>query len=230
MKVGYARVSTAGQARYGTSLEEQKEKLLEAGADKIYEETYTGKTTVRPVLQSLLNSLKSGDSLLVTKLDRIARSAREGLELVDKLSGCGVSVHILNMGLFDDSPTGRLQRTILFAFAEYERDLILERTAEGKARARATDPDYHEGRKPKFKKAQVELAMRELETHTYTQVEQMTGISKSTLIREKRARKAERESAARAWETAACENGQLSMKDYENLDPDRRTLKVVRED
>ena len=87
MKVGYARVSTAGQARYGASLEEQ-EKLLEAGADKIYEETYTGKTTVRPVLQSLLNSLKSGDSLLVTKLDRIARSAREGLELVDKLSGC----------------------------------------------------------------------------------------------------------------------------------------------
>ena len=230
MKVGYARVSTAGQARYGTSLEEQKAKLLEAGADKIYEETYTGKTTDRPVLQSLLDSLESGDSLLVTKLDRIARSAREGLELVDKLSSCGVSVHILNMGLFDDSPTGRLQRTILFAFAEYERDMILERTAEGKARARATNPEYHEGRRPKFNRAQVELAMRELETHTYSQVEKMTGISKSTLNREKRARKAEREAAARAWETDSAEAGQLSMKDYQNIDPERSPLKVARED
>lgn len=230
MKVGYARVSTAGQARYGTSLEEQKEKLLEAGADKIYEETYTGKTTDRPVLQSLLSSLEPGDSLLVTKLDRIARSAREGLELVDKLADRGVSVHILNMGVFDDSPTGRLQRTILFAFAEYERDMILERTAEGKARARATDPDYHEGRKPKFKKAQVELAMRELETHTYSQVERMTGISRSTLIREKRARKAEKEQIKRTWETSADEAGQLSMKDYQNLDPERSSLRVARED
>lgn len=229
MKVGYTRVSTAGQARYGTSLEEQVQQLMEAGAEEVKEETFSGRTTDRPVLSKLIAQLENGDTLMVTKLDRIARSAREGLNLVEDLAKRGVSVQILNMGKFDDSPSGRMYRTILFAFAEYERDMILERTAEGKARARATDLHFHEGRRPKFKKAQIELAMRELETHTYSQVERMTGISKSTLIREKRARKAERESAARAWETAACETGQLSMKDYENLDPDRRTL-VVRED
>ena len=230
MKVGYARVSTAGQARYGNSLEEQTEQLTAAGAEEVQKETFSGKTTERPVLSELLTKLRKGDVLMVTKLDRIARSAREGLNLVDDLSCKGVAVHILNMGLFDDSPTGRLQRTILFAFAEYERDMILERTAEGKARARATDPDYHEGRKPKFKKAQVELAMRELETHTYSQVERMTGISKSTLIREKRARKAEKEQIKRTWETSADEAGQLSMKDYQNLDPERSSLRVARED
>lgn len=228
MKVGYARVSTAGQARYGTSLEEQVQQLMEAGAEEVKEETFSGRTTDRPVLSKLIAQLENGDTLMVTKLDRIARSAREGLNLVEDLAKRGVSVQILNMGKFDDSPSGRMYRTILFAFAEYERDMILERTAEGKARARATNPEYHEGRKPKFRRAQMELALRELETHTYAQVERMTGISKSTLIREKRARKAERESAARAWETAAGETGQLSIEDYKNLNPDRRTLKVKR--
>ena len=230
MKVGYARVSTAGQARYGTSLEEQVQQLMEAGAEEVKEETFSGRTTDRPVLSKLIAQLENGDTLMVTKLDRIARSAREGLNLVEDLAKRGVSVQILNMGKFDDSPSGRMYRTILFAFAEYERDMILERTAEGKARARATNPEYHEGRKPKFRRAQMELAMRELETHTYSQVEKMTGISKSTLIREKRARKAEREAAARAWETDSAEAGQLSMKDYQNIDPERSPLKVARED
>ena len=182
---GYARVSTKGQAKDGNGLEAQKRQLTEAGAEEIYSDAFTGTKSERPELQKLLGKIQDGDRLIVCKLDRLARSASQGVELVEGLLQRGVVVHILNMGVMDDSPTGRLIRQIMFAFSEFERDLIIARTSEGKqiARQRA---DFREGRPPVYGKGQKDHALELLKTHSYSQVERMTGISKSTMIRYKR--------------------------------------------
>ena len=190
MKIGYARVSTRGQARDGNSLEAQEEALLNAGAEKVYKEAGTGTRVDRPELQKALSKLKSGDTLIVTKLDRIARSASKGSELVTDLLNRGVKVHILNMGLLDNSPAGKLVLTVMLAFAEFERDLIVDRTQEGRMMARLNNPDYREGRKPKYTQRQIENALQMLRTNSYREVESITGISKSTLARAKRKQRA----------------------------------------
>ena len=164
MKIGYARVSTNRQGRDGNSLESQRELLINNGAEKIYEEKFTGTKKDRPELNKLLEEIKQGDELIVSKLDRIARSASQGMELIQGLLNMGVKVHVLNMGLLDDTPTGKLITNIMLAFAEFERNMIIERTAEGKTVARQ-NPDYREGRPKKFKKQQVEHAMKLLEEH-----------------------------------------------------------------
>jgi DNA invertase Pin-like site-specific DNA recombinase len=146
-KKGYGRVSTKGQQRDGNSLEDQRSKLEDAGCDEIILEAYTGTKMDRPKFTKLLAELEAGDTLVVTKLDRFARTASEGSALVKELLERGVAVHILNMGLIENTPTGRLILNVLLSFAEFERDMIVERTSEGKALARATNPDYKEGRK-----------------------------------------------------------------------------------
>ena len=146
-KKGYGRVSTKGQQRDGNSLEDQRSKLEEAGCDEIVLEAYTGTKMDRPKFTKLLAELEPGDTLVVTKLDRFARTASEGSALVKELLERGIAVHILNMGLIENTPTGRLILNVLLSFAEFERDMIVERTSEGKALARATNPDYKEGRK-----------------------------------------------------------------------------------
>ena len=145
MIYGYARVSTVGQARDGNSLEDQRAKLVEAGAMKVYVDSFTGTKIDRPEFDKLKAVLREGDTVVVTKLDRIARNAAGGITLVDSLIERGVKVHILNMGMMDNTPTGKLIRHIMFAFAEFERDMIVQRTAEGKAVARQRD-GYKEGR------------------------------------------------------------------------------------
>lgn len=190
MKYGYARVSTKGQAKDGNSLEAQEKLLLQNGAEKIFRDAFTGTKADRPELTKLLNEIHSGDTLIVTKLDRIARSTTQGIELVNTLLEKGVIIHILNMGLMDNTPTGKLIRTIFLGFAEFERDMIVERTQEGKAIARANakanGKEYKEGRPRVHKKPAIEHALELLENHTYTEVTEMTGISKSTLIRAKK--------------------------------------------
>ncbi len=150
-KKGYGRVSTNGQATNGNSLEDQRSKLEDAGCDEIILEAFTGTKVDRPKFTALVESLEEGDTLVVTKLDRFARTASEGSELVKSLLARGVNVHILNMGLIENTPTGRLILNVLLSFAEFERDMIVERTSEGKALAKATNPDYKEGRKEKQK-------------------------------------------------------------------------------
>lgn len=146
-KIGYGRVSTTGQASNGNSLEDQRSKLEDAGCTDIVLEAYTGTKVDRPKFNEVLESLEPGDTLVVTKLDRFARTASEGSALVKSLLARGVNVHILNMGLIENTPTGRLILNVLLSFAEFERDMIVERTSEGKAVAKATNPDYKEGRK-----------------------------------------------------------------------------------
>jgi DNA invertase Pin-like site-specific DNA recombinase len=150
MRYGYGRVSST--TRYaggedGNSLEAQEKKLRDAGCEEIVLEAYTGTKMDRPKFTKLIDKLESGDTLVVCKLDRFARTATEGVDLIKELLGRGVSVHVLNMGLVEDSPTGRLTLTIMMAFAEYERDMIIERLNDGKVEAKAKNPDYKEGRK-----------------------------------------------------------------------------------
>lgn len=136
MIYGYARVSTKGQARDGNSIEAQTIMLKEAGAEIIYCDSYTGKTTNRPEFDKLKTVLSAGDKLLVTKLDRFARSAAQGSQLIESLIKKGIIVHVLNIGIMDNTPTGKLIRNIMLSFADFERDMIIERTQEGKSIAR----------------------------------------------------------------------------------------------
>ncbi len=184
MVYGYCRVSTQGQAKDGNSLEVQEKLLKENGAEEIYSDAFTGTKAHRPELDKLLDKLQPGDKLVITKLDRIARSASQGIELIQTLLDNSITVHVLNMGLMDNTPTGKLIRNIMLAFAEFERDMIIERTQEGKAIAKK-QPDFREGRPRLYSKKQIQHALGLLQNHSYKQVTELTGISKSTLIRSK---------------------------------------------
>ena len=182
MKYGYARVSTVHQDMQG-----QLRALKNEGCEAIFQDKLTGTNKNRPQLQRLLQKIQKNDTLVITKLDRLARSAMDGIETVKNLFEQGVKVHVLNMGLVEDTPTGRLILNVMLAFAEFERDMIVERTQEGKAIAKQ-DPSFREGRPKIYGKEQINHALKLKETHTYKQVEKKTGISKSTLIRAKRKR------------------------------------------
>lgn len=190
MIVGYARVSTRGQLKNGNSLEDQQGRLLKAGCEKIFKEQYTGTKVNRPVFTEVLKKLKTGDTLVVTKLDRFARSTTEGITTVKMLLDRGVKVHILNMGLVENTPTGKLIFSVMSAFAEFERDMIVERTQEGKAIAK-TKAGFKEGRPKKYTQTQLNMALDLLKDNSYTEVAKMTKISKATLVRAMRKRKVE---------------------------------------
>lgn len=190
MIYGYARVSTVRQMKNGNSIEEQTAKLTAAGAQEIITDSYTGTKMERPQFTALLERLQPGDTLIVTKLDRFARTAVEGGAIVRDLHERGVTIHILNMGIADSTPMGKLMVTMLLAFAEFERDMIVERTQGGKAIAKANGKRV-DGRPKKYTPVQMEHALSLLEAaNSYSQVEKMTGISKSTLIRAAREKKA----------------------------------------
>ena len=177
MKYGYARVSTAIQ-----ELEVQLRILEDEGCERIFREKYTGAKTDRPEFTELLAHLEEGDTLVATKLDRLARNTEEGIKVIRELFEKGVKVHILNLGLLEDTPTGRFFLQTLLAVAELERSMIIERMAEGKAIAMLRD-DYVAGRPKKFSQKKIDQAVAMLNDHSYKMVEELTGISKSTLVR-----------------------------------------------
>ena len=189
MIYGYARVSTATQGRDGNSLEEQTATLEKYGCQEIIAEAFSGKPMERPKFQSLLERLEEGDTLVVCKLDRFARTAIEGVKTVRELFERGIKVHILNMGLIENTLTGNLILTVMLAFAEYERGTIVERTQLGKMVARQ-NPNFKDGRPKKYTPIQIEHALSLLSSgKSYKEVEEITGISKSTMIRNKKGRK-----------------------------------------
>ena len=126
MIYGYMRVSTVGQTK-GNSLEEQERILRMNGAMILYQDAFTGTKTSRPNFNKLLEILKEGDTLIITKLDRFARNTVEGINVVQHLLERGVRVNILNMGTVDNTPTGKLILTVMLGFAEFERDMIMQR-------------------------------------------------------------------------------------------------------
>lgn len=184
---GYARVSTKKQVK-GNSLEEQVHKLQEEGCTEIIEEQFTGSTTIRPKFEALIKTLETGDKLIVTKLDRFTRTVAEGIDVVKYLFSKGVKVHVLNVGLLENTALGNFFITTLLAVAELERNMIIERTQSGKEIAKTKD-GFRDGRPPKYTKQQLNHALSLLETHSYNQVVELTGISRSTLLRTARIKK-----------------------------------------
>ena len=152
--VGYARVSTQDQHLTG-----QLEALKAAGAETIYREKISGTRADRPQLAKLMAALKASDTVIVTKIDRLGRSTRELLELIERIGKAGAAFRSLGDPLFDTtSSQGKLMATLLAAIAEFERDLIRERTGDGRKRAMAKGVKF--GRKPKLSDYQRAEAIR----------------------------------------------------------------------
>lgn len=182
-KYGYGRVSTIAQ-----ELEVQIQALQDENCDVILTEKFTGTTTNRPVFDELMTRIQAGDTLVVTKLDRLARNTKEGIEVIERLFSMDVKVYVLNVGLLENTTMGRFFLTTLLAVAEMERNLIVERMQEGKAIAKQRE-DFREGRPKKFDKKHLDNAMQLLESNSYKEVEAKTGISIATLARERKKRK-----------------------------------------
>ena len=180
---GYARVSTKGQ-----SLNDQVSQLMEIGIDKsnIYSEKFTGTTTNRPKFDELTNKVRNGDTITVTKLDRLARNTREALNVLDPLMSKGIKFNVLNIGILENSTIGKLVKTILLAVAEMERDMIVDRTQAGKRYARLHKRDYHEGRPKRLITPHYQAAYDYLSNHTYKDTARAFNISVSTLQRIKK--------------------------------------------
>src|ERR1039457_2632938 len=139
--IGYARVSTEDQ-----HLDTQLEQLHQAGCKKIYKEKASGVKVDRPQLAAMLDYVREGDTVVACKLDRIARSTKHLLEIVETLESKGVAFRVLNINLDTSSPPGKLMLTMLGAIATFEREMMLERQREGIAKAK--EKGKYKGRKP----------------------------------------------------------------------------------
>ena len=175
---GYARVSTQDQNLTG-----QLEALKAAGAATIYREKVSGVRADRPQLAKLMASLKPGDVVIVTKLDRLGRSTRELLDLIERIGKAGAAFRSLGDPLFDTtSSQGRLLTTLLAAIAEFERDLIRERTGEGRKRALAAGVKF--GRPPKLTNHQRNEALnRRAAGETLAAIAKSYAVNVSTISR-----------------------------------------------
>lgn len=182
VKYGYARVSTSGQ-----DLEVQLRELENEKCDEIIYEKVSGAEKNRKELNMLLEKIGEGDMLVVTKLDRLARTVREGIDIIEKLFKKSAAVRIIQIGTIENTYMGRFFLNTLLNVAEMERNIILERTAQGKALAKK-NPDFREGRPPKYTRKQINHALELLKNASYKEVSEITGISKSTLQRAKRER------------------------------------------
>jgi DNA invertase Pin-like site-specific DNA recombinase len=175
---GYARVSTTGQ-----TLAAQDAELAKAGAAKVYRETASGAKTDRPVLTKLLKRLEPGDVLMITRLDRLARSTRDLLNVLDRIGTAGATFKSLADAWADTTtPHGRLILTVLGGLAEFERELIRARTGEGRARAKARG--VHMGRPLKLNAYQRKEARKRRDAgETLVDIARTYGVSHMTIAR-----------------------------------------------
>jgi DNA invertase Pin-like site-specific DNA recombinase len=176
--IGYARVSTDGQ-----SLQSQTEALHQAGAARVYSEKISGAYSDRPQLAKAIAALGEGDCLVVCKLDRLARSTRDLLNTLDVIGKAGATFKSLaDAWANTDTAHGRLMLTVLGGLAEFERHLILSRTAEGRSRAQASGVRF--GRKPTLTPYQrAEALRRRAEGETLTEIARSMNVSHMTIAR-----------------------------------------------
>ncbi|MFQ2666704.1 recombinase family protein [Aeromonas caviae] len=172
--IGYARVSTTGQ-----SLEQQLTAL--AGCEKVFNEKASGSKTDRPQLQAMLEFVRSGDVLKVTKLDRLARNTRHLLEITDQLHAKGVTLQIQNLGIDTATPTGKLMLTMIGAIATFEREIMLERQAEGIALAKAKG--VYKGRKPSAREKGPQIMSLLAQGKSKNSISLLLGVSLSSIHR-----------------------------------------------
>ena len=177
MIIGYARTSTVDQE---AGLEAQIRDLKAAGAEKVFTEQTSAKGR-RDALSQTLDYLREGDTLLVTKLDRLARSIRDLMEIVDQVRAKQASLRILAMDLDTSNATGKLMLGILGSVAEFEREIMLERQREGIAKAKAAGK--YTGRKPTARMKADTVIKLLSEGKTEVQVANETGVSRSSVQR-----------------------------------------------
>jgi DNA invertase Pin-like site-specific DNA recombinase len=178
MIIGNARVSTDGQ-----TLDCQQAELRQAGVEKIYSEKISGAITDRPVLAKAIAALGNGDCLIVTKLDRLARSTRDLLNTLAAIAAAGASFKSLSDQWADTTtPHGRLMLTVLAGLAEFERHLILARTSEGRQRAQTRGVKF--GRKAKLTAHQQQEAIaRRANGEALVDIARSYAVSHSTISR-----------------------------------------------
>jgi DNA invertase Pin-like site-specific DNA recombinase len=191
MLVGYARVSSVGQ-----SLDVQLDKLKAAGAEKVYQEKLSGKTASgRPQLQTMIEFVREGDSVIITKLDRLARSLSDLLDIVKTLEAKGVSLKVLDQSIDTGSAQGRLMLSMLGAFAEFELELRKERQMDGIAKAK--EQGKHLGR-PKTVDIEPVRELLKAGGMSMKQIAEAVGVSKATVQRVSVAMKEEEANASRS--------------------------------
>ncbi len=181
---GYCRATTEKQIKDGY-LDRQAELISDR---YFYAEIYKEESVDlnnTPVFDNLIETLKPEDTLVITKMDRFARNISSAISIIRNLRNKGIKVHILNLGLVDDSALGKVVFNCLEAFEDFDKALLVERTQSGKAKAKQ-NKNFKEGRPKKYTDKQLKEAVDLLNIYSYKKVEEMTGISKSTLIRGKR--------------------------------------------
>ncbi|MDZ4689696.1 recombinase family protein [Terricaulis sp.] len=176
--VGYARTSTVEQ---DAGLQAQLDELRAAGCDRVFAEQVSSVDVERPKLQEALAFLRDGDTFVVARPDRLARSTRDLLDIVDGLTARGVAVKILSMDLNTGNATGRLILTILAGIAEFERSLMLERQRHGIAKAKAEGK--YRGRAPTARARSTEVWTLKFEGYGVGQIVRRTGISRASVYR-----------------------------------------------
>ena len=180
MIIGYARTSTADQK---AGLEAQERDLRAAGAERLFSEE-TSSVATRAALRDALDYLRDGDVLMVTKLDRLARSIRDLMDIVEAVKAKGAALRILAMDLDTASATGKLMLGILGSVAEFEREIMLERQREGIAKAKAAGK--YKGRAPTARRKADEVQRLLAEGLTEVAVAEKLNISRSSVQRIKR--------------------------------------------
>ena len=185
MKFGYARVSGTSQ-----DLEQQKQDLINAGVpeENIYAEKYTGTKEDRPQWQELSKQLRKGDEVVFTKVDRIGRTVKVAIDIVDGLLAKGVKVYVIQLnGYVNKKDTmGKMLFNFLTVMAEFEHDMIVNRLSDGKAYAKQHNPNYHEGRPRRRITDKYKRVYEYSLTHSIKETAEMTGVSESTVKRIKR--------------------------------------------
>ena len=164
---------------------QEAEILKEYPKAEIITEIVGSETFARPIFNEMVENCKAGDTIVCTKLDRFCRSTKEAVKLLDELLDRGIKVHILNMGVIDDSETGELIYNNILAFNDFQLAIKVDRMNTKKEVYKENNREINYGRPRKFTDKELEDAVKKLETHTYTEVAEMTGISKGTLWREK---------------------------------------------
>lgn len=182
MKFGYARVSGLSQ-----DLAQQKEQLVKNGVDEdnIYAEKFTGTTEQRPKWQKLNKQLRKDDEVVFTKVDRIGRSVKVAVDIVNDLLDKGVKVYIIQLNGYvnKQDAMGKMLFNFLTIMAEFEHDMIVDRLAQGKAYAKAHNPNYHEGR-PKRRITNRYRKIYDLsKEHSIKETAEISGVSESTVKR-----------------------------------------------
>jgi DNA invertase Pin-like site-specific DNA recombinase len=176
-RIGYARVSSTGQ-----SLEVQLEKLNQASCDRIYQEKRSGRTADRPEFQSCMNYLREGDTLIITRLDRLARSVVHLAQLAKRFQSEGIDLLVIDQNIDTSTSTGRLMFNMLAAIAEFENDLRTERQAEGIAKAKENGVKF--GRPPKLTDTRKqEIYSRRMAGATIGQLAKEFGLGEASIYR-----------------------------------------------